>query len=232
MNRSANLKRTLIFLAVLCAIEYVIFHILYTALDGFNEYSILSIRLSLAVFPAVGCAALIKLSVERAWLNVLYISLVRVPFSYLYAYMYMIYTNGFSSKEAFIIAIPAALVIAIIYGALVLLAYALMRLVFKLKHIEFIPDNHLPIKATELSNPLTLGIALFPAIIFAIQLLFEIISTISYFIDYGAIYRPLEIVWMVFSYLFLLIQLIAATLLSCLLVNKLLINDRADGDNE
>ena len=224
MQKHIRLKRSLIFFAIVSFIEYLIFHILYIAFDSLNEYVLLPVRLSVSLFPVLSAALVLRMhkTFKKSLLNILYLSSVRFVFSILYSYMFLVLMLHVKSIDALVIAPVAAIIMVALYALLTLLCYGLVRLVFNIKGIAFEPRKHFPVRVTDFKNPITTGLLILPLFVFAFELVFEIISTVSFFIDYGTVYRLDEIIWMIFSYLFLLLKLILTMLATKLAANKLL----------
>lgn len=223
MAKNKRLRQILLCFAAVSLIEYLIFHLIYIFTDSLSEFSLLPIRFSLSVFPITVAAVLIKerLDFLGALKYTSLISLVRFFFSFLYSYFFLLLGTNLLSLEALALAPIASIILVIIYFALILACYGIIRLVFKLKKLTYSPEIYFPISATDFKNPISLGIIIYPLAIFSVELVLEIISTVGYFLEIGAVYRIYEIIYMICQYLFLLIQLIASVLLAVLLSNKL-----------
>ena len=219
-----RLKRALIFLAVLSFFEYLSFHLLYIAFDQINEFVLLPVRLSISIFPVISLSLALRMHKNflGTFINMLYFSAVRFVFAILYSYMFLVLLLHIPTVDALPFAPLVAIVLVLIYFILTLFCYGVLRLVYKIRRAEFTPKRHFPLRAAELSSPLTLGLMILPLILFTVELVFEIISTVSFFTAYGSSYRPEEIVWMIFSYLFILMKLVLTMVFSSLGANKLL----------
>ncbi len=227
MSKKGNLSHILLCFAVISLIEYLIFHLIYVITDSINEFALLPIRLSLSVFPITAAAVLIRerQSFKGALKYTALISLTRFFFTFLYSYFFLLLGTNLRSLEAISLAPISSLIMIVIYFLLILACYGIVRLVFKLKKIEYAPERYFPLRATDFKNPVSLGIVIYPLAIFATELVLEIISTVGYFLEIGSVYRSYEIIYMIFQYIFLLIQLIASVLLASLLSNKLTARD-------
>lgn len=224
-----NIRKALIFFAAISLAEYLVFHILYLTFDGINEYALLPVRLSLSAFPVIAAAVLVSmgLSVGKTVLYTLYISLTRFVFSFLYSYLFLVLEVGMKTLYALPLAPLLSVALTLIYALLILACYGLVRLVFHIKKLDYSPRSHFPLHATDFSSPVTLGLLLYPLALFAVELAFEVVGTVRFFTDYGAAFRPSELIWLVFSYVFLLVQLILSMLFA-----KLAANGLANKNNE
>ena len=228
MIKNANIKRQLIFFFMFSVIEYALFHISYVMADTINGYALFPIRLSLSVFPVTAAAAIAKdrLDFKRATLRALLISAMRFLSSAIYSYMFLIFATNLRTAEAISVAPILAIPLVLVYFLLTLACYGLIRLTFLIKKSDFsTSEDHFPLSATDFKNPVSFGIMLFPLAIFVFELTFEIIGTVGFFIEYGSSFRIGEIIFMVISYLFILLKLVISVLLPAMLANKLLKNE-------
>ena len=228
MQSKANLKRQLLFFFAFSVIEYLIFHLIYVFTDSINSYALFPIRLSLSVFPVTAAAALAKdkLTFKAAMVRAVLISLMRTLASLLYSYMFIIYATTLRTGEAIMLSPLMAILLMLAYFLLTLACYGLIRLGFVIRGASYGAANeHFPISVTDLKNPVSLGIAFFPLAIFTFELVSEVIGTVRFFLEYGSSIRTVEIIYLVFSYLFILIKLVISVLIPALLVNRLMKNE-------
>jgi hypothetical protein len=193
--------------------------------DTINDYALFPIRLSLSVFPVTAAAALVKdgLDLKKATIRALLISAMRLLTSFIYSYMFLIFATTMRTAEALIFSPVLCIPLVLIYFILILLSYGLIRLGFVMRKIDFTRSKgYFPFSATDLKNPITLGVILFPLLIFAFEFISEIVGTVSFFISYGSSIRIGEIIFMVLSYLFILLKLVVSVLIPALLANKIL----------
>ena len=216
---------TLVFFFIFSVVEYLLFHIAYVFTETINGYALFPIRLSLSVYPVTCAIALVKdgLGYGKSLARAAILSLVRFPVSILYSYMFLILTTNLRTFEALLLSPLYSLGVMVVYFALAVLCYSLIRLVFKIKRIAYsTAQNYFPLSVSELNSPLTLGILLFPLIVFLFELVSEIITTVTFFISYGASFRIEEIIFLTFSYLFIILKLVISAYLPALLANKLM----------
>ena len=230
MAKRRGLSRQMLFFFLFSVIEYLFFHLAYVLTETINGYALFPIRLSLSVFPVTAAAVLVKdaLNFKAATLRALIISLTRFLPSFLYSYMFLIFGTNMRTAEALMLSPLFAICALLLYFVLVLACYGLIRLAFSIKRIGYINSSDcFPFSVTDFKNPVSLGIILFPLVIFAFEFISEIIGTVSFLIEYGASVRPGERIFMVISYLFILLKLVISAYLPSLLANKLM-KDRSN----
>lgn len=222
MSYRDSIKRILAFFAVFSFIEYLAFHGLYLLTDGLSEYVLLPIRISVSVVPVMAAAAVIRegLGLGGTMRHLGYIALVRLPFSFLYSYMFTVLYYRTVLGEALLWSILFSLAITLVYYAAFCAVYGLVRLSFRLSGAEYITVDRFPLRISNLSCPLVRGLAILPFVIFLVELVLEIITTVSYFIDVGSGYRTSEVVYMVFQYVLIIGIFVAAMLLAAMLTNR------------
>ena len=228
-----RLKRILVFFAVFSVFEYLAFHALYLLTDSLAEYILLQIRVSVSMLPVMAAVAVIREGIDtrRVLLHLGYIALERIPFSFLYAYMFIVLYYRTVSTEALLYSILLSVGIAFVYFLLFIAVYGLVHLSFRLSGREYDAVGCFPIRISNLSCPLVRGLSILPFTVFLIELVFEIIATVSYFTSYGAAYRAGEIIYMVFSYILLIVIFLSSMLMAAGLGNRFL-RDRAEGEQE
>ena len=225
MSKQRNFRRQMLFFFLFSVVEYLFFHIAYLLTDAINGYALFPIRLSLSVFPVTAAVALVRdsLDFKSATLRALIISLTRFLSSFLYSYMFLIFGTSVRTAEALGISPILSIGATLVYFILILIAYGFIRLAFSIKKISYgTVSGYFPFSVTDFNNPVSLGAILFPLLVFAFELVFEIIGTVSFFIDYGISFRIDELVFIVLSYLFILLKLVISALLPSLLANKIL----------
>ena len=225
MQKKGNIKRQLIFFFLFSVVEYLLFHFAYVMTDTINEYALFPIRLSLSVFPVTAAVAIVKdgLNFKGALLRALLFSVMRFLSSFVYSYMFLIFATTLRTGDALLVAPILSVLLMLVYFLLILGCYGLMRLAFVIKKSDYkSSENNFPFAATDFKSPVSFGVLLFPLAIFAFEFIFEIIGTVSFFIEYGASFRIGEIIFMIVSYLFILLKLAISVLLPALLANKLL----------
>lgn len=225
VSKHQNFKRQLLFFFVFSVVEYALFHLSYVLAGTINDYALFPIRLSLSVFPVTAAVAIVRdgLNFKKAALRALIISAMRFLTSFAYSYMFLIFATTMRTAEALTFAPIISIPLVLIYFLLILACYGFIRLGFVIKKADFSSSSeYFPLSATDFKNPVSLGILFFPLAIFAFEFISEIIGTVSFFIDYGTSFRIGEIIFMVASYLFILLKLVISVLLPALLANKIL----------
>lgn len=225
MAKHQNLKRQLVFFFFFSVIEYALFHLSYVLSDTINGYALFPIRLSLSVFPVTVAAALAKdrLNFKAATLRALIISVMRFLSSFLYSYMFLIFATNLRTTEALMLSPVLSIPMMLVYFLLSLGCYGLIRLGFVIKKVDYESARaYFPFSATDFKNPISLGVLFLPLAIFAFEFITEIISTVNFFLSYGSSFRVEEIIFMVISYLFILLKLVISVFLPSLFANKML----------
>ena len=225
MTKNQNLKRQLIFFFIFSVVEYALFHLAYVLTDTINGYALFSIRLSLSVFPVTVAASLVKdrLNFKEATLRALLISVMRFLSSFLYSYMFIIFATTLRTAEALTLAPILSIPMMLAYFILSLACYGLIRLGFMMRKAEYQDARScFPFSWSDFKNPISLGVLLLPLGIFLFEFITEIISTVNFFIIYGSSFRTVEIIFMIISYLFILLKLLISVLLPSLFANKIL----------
>ena len=225
MTKNQNLKRQLIFFFIFSIVEYALFHIAYVLTDTINGYALFAIRLSLSVFPVTVAAALARdrLNFKEATLRALIISVMRFLSSFLYSYMFIIFATTLRTVEALTLAPIVSIPMVLVYFLLSIGCYGLIRLGFVIKKAVYNDARGcFPFSSTDFKNPVSLGVLFLPFAIFLFEFITEIVSTVNFFISYGSSFRAEEIIFMIISYLFILLKLVISVFLPALFANKML----------
>lgn len=197
-------------------IIYYVFTLLAKDFDTVYYYLYFAERFILLAIPVTAAAVMIRRCTQRSEALKLaaYVSLSRlivfIPFFYL-EYVYSIY----DSLEAILLSLLSSLGGAVVYFLLIFGTYALMRFI-----IDRRGGAEYPTRMLDLSSPATFAVLVVTLIIFVINLVFEIYSTVLFFIENGTVYYIDEIVLMLMSYVFLAILLIGIHALGCLALNR------------
>ena len=166
----------------------------------------------------------------------IFLSLPTAIFSLPYYYLYYFYMT-FDSLDALLYdLINTVFDCAVFYGQAVAALFLIrwLTLVFARRSgrsdfSELVLEN----AKLDLYTPVTLAVFTVSAIKFVILLLLELVNTINYLIEYSGTYRDDEITYIVFYYVFLIIEMLAAHLLTLSLKDKLLKNNATeDIENE
>ena len=204
-------------LIVISLINYLIFHasyILYPSvvtdyinhfLGGFIEF----------ILPIVMAAAVFRLN--RTPLRSLGFSLAFASTRciYLLPYFYIKYVMGiFDSLDSILLSIPSALIFILIITVKVYFYYLIMKLVM-FRENKKNKEGSLPLDALDFGNPTVLAILCASAVRFLLYLGREIYDTVVFVIDYGKTIKTGEIVYMVITYVYLIIFFLFLHFIAC-----------------
>ena len=194
-----------------------------------------------------GIKSIIKGAVIFALPRIVYL----LPYYYLYHIAF-----GYDSIESislsalvtvFGVAINALVILALFFIARLLATNAAMKPIIaklppkvqqnltketkseaRLEAVKSLSAVDIPEQAFDLQNPITLGIfgAAFSG--FGINLLSEIIDTVTYLVDYAGYYRMDEIIYIVVCYLFLMAELFATHLIAHFIWRRISCGDSAE----
>lgn len=221
------IKRVMPAFTAISIIEYLIFHTLYLTYSSINTIVIMPFICSISYFPSLIIASHTALGKKTkvAFLHTLVMCIPRfivlIPFFYIFLTHYV--TNNW--VDALVYALPTAFVITVAYIVLTMVGYGLSRFVFKRRKLEFDAESYLPAKAFRLKNPAARAIFMYPLFIFLVELAFELVSTVTFFIEDGKNYGFYDIAWMVIFYLFILLVLIITQAFSVFLANRSIRSD-------
>ena len=199
-------------------VEFLLYYIVSLFVydpDIFYYYLYFAERFILLSIPVTAAAIIIRRTTTTAGAVRIatYISLTRlvafIPFFYV-EYVY----GPYDSIEAIILSLLSSLGAVLIYLLLILAVYALMRYLLKGRRAEY------PVRILDLSAPATRAVFIVSLIIFIINLLFEIYSTVLFFIENGTIYYINEVVLMFCSYVFLAVLLLGIHALGVVAINR------------
>jgi hypothetical protein len=194
---------------------YYIFTLLIHDFDVIYYYLYFAERFILLAIPVVAAAIMIRRTdgYGEAVKMGIYISLTRlvlfIPFFYL-EYVY----GMFDSLEALLLSLLSSVAAALVYFLMIILAYAIMRGVLKRGGTKY------PTPLFDIGAPATRAVFLVSLLIFAINLAFEIYSTVLFIIENGTIYYVDEILLIFFSYVFLAVLLIGIHILGIVALNR------------
>ncbi len=135
---------------------------------------------------------------------------VFIPFFYI-EYVYNIY----DSVEAILLSLLSSLGAVVIYVIVIFLIYLLMRSIINRRG-----GANYPVRMLDLSSPPALAVLTVSMIIFALNLVFEVYSTVLFFIENGTVYYISEIVLMMLSYVFLAVLLIGIHAIGVTAINR------------
>lgn len=229
-TNSHSVRRVMPLFTAISVIEYLIFHFLYLGFEGINTVVIMPLICSFSYFPALIVASHTAYGkdTKTAFLHTLLMCIPRfitlLPFFYIFLTHYI--THNY--VDAIVLSIPTAFIMSIVYVMLAMLGYGLARFHFHRKGLDFEGESHLPAKAFRLKNPVSQAIFAYPLFIFIIQLIFELISTVRFFIEDGSNYSFYDIAWMVIFYVFILLVLVITQAFSVFLANRTVIKDEEE----
>ena len=176
------------------------------AADGFSYFYLFFQKLTYLLLPALAatvmlCAAPFTDS-ARLFLSSAFLALSRVTFSIPNLYLVLV-AEGYGSIEALALGALLSILESLITYAIIILIYALMRLIIRLTNKSGNDLGTLVIKKTELDfgNPVAAALATVAATCFIYYLISEIIQTVSFFIDYSSSMNATEIIYTVASYI-------------------------------
>lgn len=223
--KNNTLRRSLLFFTIFSLIEYLLFHAIYLY-SGIDEFALHIIRFSITVFPPLVGVGVIYggIKTRNNIFDIAYIYIAKLPFFFLYVYVFAHELFRMTTSEIVLYAILFAVILALVYFLLSLLVYFVIR--GKMKKSGLGVDTLIPIKATDFKNPITTGLLTLPLIFFIFEFGYEIYNTVVYLISYHQDYRLLEIVYLALQYIFILLKLIVTMLLSKLLLNHVLAKKR------
>ena len=200
-------------------VEFLVYYLVTLFIDNFDfiyYYLYFIERFVLLVIPVMAAVTIYtRCDTRREVIKTsLYVALTRlvafIPFFYL-EYVYGIY----DSIEAILLSLLSSLAGIVIYFIVILMAYALMKHLID-KHGEV----ELPSPLFDTSAPATRAIFTVSLIIFLLNLIPEIYSTVTFFIENGTIYYIDEIVLMIVSYVYLAIMLLGIHLIGVVTLNR------------
>ena len=140
---------------------------------------------------------------RHGYLSLIAFSLIRMIYFIPYFYLIFIY-DGFDSVEALLFGLLSALADAAIFYLLALLALGVMLLIIKKSNQGGTPIDELIIKPTRLNfaDPICLAFTVLSLLGFAYLFINEVIDTVSFIINYSGNLLTLEIIYIIFSYIF------------------------------
>ncbi len=149
------------------------------------------------------------------------IPLALAKIGYLLPYAFMIFSAQYEVYFATVISVIYTLVFMILYLAEItvysLIICAFINRGFKNQKIK--PTPVAPM--LDLDAPVTLGVLFATLSRFVVDIILEIIDTIEYLVQYAGTYRLGEIIYMIFSYIAILLFAIATHFVACAVKNAL-----------
>lgn len=221
-----------------------IYEYIRSNLTRFLEFSIPAVACAVIYFSAS------SQSVGNAMLKALCIALGKLIYSIPeYYLMYMEMSGGASSVEAIILALLSSLLVLLMFWARIILLYALLRFIAKrVEYRKMIKSLTTQIKekmtkddkkdlllsakskidsypeiteAFDFSNALCAGLFVPAFIQFIIYFVQEIAATVDYLTSYVGSYETGEILYMIFSFLFIFASMIVTHLINYKLASAL-----------
>ena len=194
-------------LTILSNISYV---------DSLQNFTTFSQRLLFDLFfIAAATVSLMKLRFvsKRAWLSTAaFLSLSRLFYMLPYSYLYF-ENNGYDTLESVTLALAECALDFILTLVIILLLSLVAE--FLLSRSADANDNF---GLFDFSRGPVRAAFVMALIIFIYDLIREIIVTVDYLIEYAGTYRFGEIIYMVFTYLFMLLSLILVHIAGALLI--------------
>ena len=136
--------------------------------------------------------------------------IVFIPFFYI-EYVYGIY----DSLEAILLSLLSSLGAVLIYVILTFLTYLAMRYIINRRG-----GAKYPTRMLDLASPATFAVMTVSLVIFVLNLVFEVYSTVLFFIENGTIYYINEVVLMMLSYVFLAALLVGIHAIGITALNR------------
>ena len=170
--------------------------------------------------PVVACTVIYFTesvqTIGRAALRCLYIALGKLIYLIPYYYLWFYEASGGSdSGEALVMSALASLFDLTIFFVYILLLFLAIRFISNRRNCKEIHS------AFDFSYALCVGIFVPSFVQFLIYFIQEVITTVDYLKSYAGYYRTGEIVYMIFSFLFIFACMIATHLIAHMLAVKL-----------
>lgn len=231
INEKTLFKRTLILLAALYFLTFLVYHLLIRMIGGavcayafFYFHEIIEFAL-----PMIAALSLYATYMHRGsglmLLRALPYSLATVLFRFPYHAFEYAYEGIEIGGVMLFSALNAILSCAVAYLQMIVL-YLLIRIVAERMQRKTGEANGVRIITRsapfDLDSPINAGILAASGAMLVYKLVLEVIDTVNYFISYGASYRISEIAYMTFRYIFLLALALGAHLLVASIKNRVL----------
>ncbi len=215
MSRLSRLLRpTVPFFLIASLIEYIVFHLIYLFSNDFNVIYYYLIFAERFIFLLITLVTAIEVSYEgvrggRAFLRSLILSLPRLLFLLPFLYVMGVSAMPFDSLEAILIALPTSVIVVLINAlAVLLLSFILNKL----------SRGEKPIRVRPLNLNTKCGFAIFicSLIIFGVNFIIELISTITFIAGEGGVFFISDLIYLAICYVYLAIMLPALQALGAL----------------
>lgn len=174
-----------------------------------------------------------RFGMRKAFSSIMLISSARVFYTLPYYYMAFFYNYG--TLEALLIALVATLAVTLITGVATTVSLKLALFIFRRsmkkersKFAELLPELVKRPSGKNFLDKASLPILVFALLTFFVNLISEIIDTVSFFISYGSDYTAIEIFTMLINYAILFLLLIVSYLISAWAKNVLVKFERED----
>lgn len=162
--------------------------------------------------------------IPKAILSALLISSAKL--FYVFPVYYLEYVYGYGSLDAAILSLLTCFGVVILTAlgvtASLYIALFVLQKVLKRSHrktVEYLPELLTERSGVDFLAATNLSLLVFVLLRFLAELITEIVYTVEFFISYGSDYSSLEILTMLFNYVFLFILLVAGYFLSVLVKN-------------
>jgi hypothetical protein len=166
------------------------------------------------MIPAFSAFVLLLSSegLPRTILSAFKLTLPRLIYTVPYFYLYYIY-QGFDSMESLALLSLRSAVFLLIFTLELLLLYYGARLILKLTRRGEALDFSKPLPFFDTATASAFAILMISFIKFILNIISEIVDTVTYLIDYAGEYHADEITYMILRYLFILASLLITHLL-------------------
>ena len=219
----SNFKRCALYLVALSFISFLIFYLPNIYFGDYDTALYISyfakelINFALPVIAAVAITlAALDNTKKRALVYALCFAAVPVPYTLPY-YYYEFVTDYYNSIEAIILALLMSVLVALAFTAEVFIYHLIMKATIK-KGGATTDIRRAP---HDLDAPATLGVFFAVLLKYVYETAFELYDVICYFIDYSGSYRIGEIIYIVVTFVLMILFAVATHFVACTVKNKL-----------
>ena len=155
---------------------------------------------------------------KSSLLPTLYYALSRL--GYVISYSILTVTlNGYSLGDAALYTLLESLFYLAVYFTEGVILYFILYYSYK-RFSRGVSNSPLPAKPFDLDNPLIISVLFAALFRFTFNLVLEIINTVEYLTEYLGDYRAGEIIYMVFSFTFIVLTVLFTTVLASRMLNR------------
>lgn len=215
MSRLARLtKPSVPFFIIVSLVEYIIFHLLYLLSEDFNTvyyYLIFGERFIFLLFPLVSAITICSEGRRggKAFLRSVILSLPRLIFLIPFLYVMGVSAMPFDSLESILITLPASIIVALVNA---LATFLLSIILSKVSH----GGKFYRVRPLNLNDKEGFAIFACALIIFGINLVIELISTVIFVVGEGGVFFVSDLIYLAICYVYLALMLPALQALGAL----------------